>query len=207
VPPSRGEVTAWRTISSCKCDASIVEQRGPQRDRPFAVAGRPRGVQAAAVPVSDPDRPQHRRELRTAVAATAAAAVAGNGLVGRDALAWFRSLRRPRGMPSMPVFMVVGGVYYVLIGTVLYRSLERHDRRATRLAQTVLVLNEAWNVAFFGRRSTRNGFIGTVAFCVPLSALQVAVRHDPPSRRLVAAYGCWVAYDLWWSHRLWRLNP
>lgn len=107
----------------------------------------------------------------------------------------------------MPVFIVVGGTYYVLMGTVLYRSLQRRDRRATRLALAVLVLNEAWNAAFFGRRSTRNGFLGTVAFCFPLGALQLAVREDPPSRRLIAAYGSWVAYDLWWSHRLWRINP
>jgi tryptophan-rich sensory protein len=151
--------------------------------------------------------PDHSRELQAAVAATAAAAIAGNGLVGRDSLAWFRSLRRPRGMPSMGMFMVIGGAYYVLMGTVLYRSLRRRDRRATGLAVTVLVLNEAWNAAFFGRRSTRNGFLGTVAFCLPLGALHAAVRHDAASKKLVAAYGGWVAYDLWWSHRLWRLNP
>ena len=159
------------------------------------------------MPGAGSDPAERRRQLQLTLAATAAAAVAGNGLVGRESLAWFRSLHRPRGMPSMPVFMAVGGAYYVLIGTVLYRSMRRRDRRATRLAVAVLVLNEAWNAAFFGRRSTRNGFLGTVAFCLPLGALQAAVRHDAASRRLVATYGGWVAYDLWWSHRLWRLNP
>jgi translocator protein len=71
----------------------------------------------------------------------------------------------------------------------------------------VLVLNEAWNVAFFGRRSTRNGFVGTVAFTAPLAGLAAAVRHDPVSRRLVGGYAAWVVYDLWWSYRLWGLNP
>jgi tryptophan-rich sensory protein len=159
------------------------------------------------VPDSDFNRRLRRRELQAAVAATAAAAVAGNGLIGRESLAWFRSLRRPRGMPTMAVFMVVGGAYYLLMGTVLYRSLRRRDRRAARWAVAVLVLNEAWNAAFLGRRSTRNGFLGTLAFCLPLGALQAAVRHDATSKKLVATYGGWVAYDLWWSHRLWRLNP
>jgi tryptophan-rich sensory protein len=110
-------------------------------------------------------------------------------------------------MPPMPVFMAVGAAYYFLIGTVLYRSLLRRDDPATGLSLIVLALNEAWNVAFFGRRSTRNGFVGIVVFAAPLAALEVAVRDDPPSRLLVGAYGTWVIYDLWWTHRLWRLNP
>lgn len=78
---------------------------------------------------------------------------------------------------------------------------------ATVAAAAMLVLNEAWNIAFFGARSTRNGFVGTVAFTGPLTALGMAVRHDPVSRDLIGIYGAWVAYDLWWSHQLWRLNP
>lgn len=105
------------------------------------------------------------------------------------------------------MFMAVGVAYYLAMGVVLYRSLQRRDEAATVLAVGVLVLNEAWNVAFFGRRSTRNGFVGTVAFTAPLAGLGIAVRHDPVSRRLVEVYAGWVAYDLWWSHRLWKLNP
>ncbi len=150
---------------------------------------------------------ERRQPLLVAAAATGIAAVVGNGFIGRESLAWFRSLRRPRGMPSMPVFMAVGAVYYLAMGTVLYRSLRRRDRRASGLALGVLVLNEAWNVAFFGRRSTRNGFVGTVGFTVPLVGLAAAVRHDPVSRSFVGGYAGWVGYDLWWSYRLWRLNP
>jgi len=147
------------------------------------------------------------RPLLVASTATVVAAVVGNGFVGRESLAWFRSLHRPRGMPSMPVFMAVGAAYYLAMGTVLYRSVRRGDRAATGLALGVLVLNEAWNVAFFGRRSPRNGFVGTVAFAGPLTGLGIAVRHDPLSRGLVGGYAGWVAYDLWWSYGLWKLNP
>jgi tryptophan-rich sensory protein len=159
------------------------------------------------VTTSDRFASKNRRPLLVAATATGVAAVVGNGFVGRESLAWFRSLRRPRGMPSMPVFMFVGAAYYVAMGTVLYRSLRRHDHRASGLAVGVLVLNEAWNVAFFGRRSTRNGFVGTVAFTAPLTGLLTAVRHDPMSRNFVGGYAAWVAYDLWWSYRLWQLNP
>ena len=137
-----------------------------------------------------------------------AAAVLGNTFVGRDAMRWFRKLHTPRWQLPMPGFIVVAGVYYVLIGYVLARSLDRGDRRSTGLAMSVLIGNEAWNAAFFGRRSTRDGFFGLLGFLMPLAALHRSVRDDAPSRRALMPYTAFVLlYDLPWSYRLWRLNP
>jgi tryptophan-rich sensory protein len=141
------------------------------------------------------------------VTATTVAALAGNALIGRDDLAWLYGLRRPRMQLPLPAFAAVGAVYYVLLGCVLYRATDRRDRTATRLALTVLALNEVWNLAFFGRRSTRTGFLGILAFLVPLSALQIAVREDRVSSLLLAPYTAWViGYDVPWTAQLWRLN-
>ena len=104
-------------------------------------------------------------------------------------------------------FATVGVVYYVLLGCVLYRAADRRDRVATRLALVVLVLNEVWNVGFFGQRSVRTGFFGILAFLVPLVALQIAVSKDRRSSLLLAPYTAWViCYDVPWTLRLWRLN-
>lgn len=138
---------------------------------------------------------------------SAVAAVAGNAFLGQDSLAWFKGLRRPKGMVPMPAFYAVGGLYYALMTTVTTRALDRDDRRAVALATTVLAGNEIWNYAFFGRRSTGWGLAGTVAFLVPLTALRRAVAADPTSARLVEVYGAWVAYDVYWAYGLWRLNP
>src|SRR3954452_22003412 len=82
---------------------------------------------------------------------------------------------------STSAFAVVGIAYYVIIGVVIYRSSDRRDSTTTRLALVVLVLNEVWNVAFFGGRSTRNGFAGIVLFLIPLLRLQLSLRRDPTS--------------------------
>ncbi|MBA3741331.1 hypothetical protein [Sporichthya sp.] len=42
----------------------------------------------------------------------------------------------------------------------------------------VLAGNEVWNAFFFGRRSTRDGFYGVLAFLPPLALLQTAVAGD-----------------------------
>ena len=139
---------------------------------------------------------------------TVAAAVLGNAFVGRDSLSWFTALRRPGMQVPMPAFVTVGGLYYVALGTVTYRAVVREDRQAYRLALAVLAGNEVWNVVFFGRRSTRAGFLGIVAFMLPLGLLQARVATDRFSTMALTPYTAWVVgYDLPWTYRLWRLNP
>jgi tryptophan-rich sensory protein len=147
------------------------------------------------------------RPVLTAVAATTAAAVIGNAQIGKDDLAWLQGLRRPRMQLPLAGFAAVGIAYYVLLGSVLYRATDRRDRTATRLALVVLALNEVWNTVLFGRRSLLGGFVGILAFLVPLAALQVAVSRDRTSSLLLAPYTAWViGYDVPWTLQLWRLN-
>ncbi len=148
------------------------------------------------------------RPVLIAAGATVTAAVAGNALISKDDLAWLRGLQRPRMQLPLAGFAAVGVVYYLLMGVVLYRAADRRDSTATRLALVVLVLNEVWNVGFFGRRSVRTGFFGILAFLVPLTALQIAVSNDRGSSMLLAPYTAWViCYDVPWTLQLWRLNP
>ncbi|MDI3422707.1 tryptophan-rich sensory protein [Streptomyces sp. B-S-A12] len=69
-----------------------------------------------------------------------------------------------------------------------------------------MVGNEAWNGLFFGRRSPRAGFVGMIAFAVPLLALLAVVAEDPLSLILVGIYFAWVLYDIAWTRALWRLD-
>ena len=149
-----------------------------------------------------------RRPLVDTVVPVVAAAVLGNAFVPRESQRWFRRLRQPKLAIPFPAFVTVGAVYYVLLGVVRYRAVAHEDVVASRLALTVLALNEGWNAVFFGRQSTRNGFFGVLAFTVPVIALQKAVADDRISKLALAPYTAWVlAYDVPWSYRLWRLNP
>ena len=140
--------------------------------------------------------------------ASGAAALLGNAFIGAGALRWFRGLAGPRWQLPIPGFVAIGGAYYLVLGYVLARSVDRRDRRSTACALSVLVANEAWNVALFGRRSTRNGLLGALAFLVPLGGLQLSVWRDPQSRYALLPYtGFVLLYDLPWIYRLWRLNP
>jgi translocator protein len=147
------------------------------------------------------------RPLKVTLAATLGAAVAGNALIRKDDLAWMNDLQRPAMQISLPQFAAVGAAYYGILGTVLHRATDRRDTTSAQLALVVMASNEAWNVAFFRRRSTLSGLLGILAFTVPLGALQVSVRKDRTSSAVLAAYTGWViGYDIPWTYQLWRLN-
>ena len=150
---------------------------------------------------------RYSRRLRS-VAPTMAAAVLGNVFVRQDDLKWFKALQSPRMQIPLPASFVVGGLYYLSIGTVLHRSTIRDDSATYRLGLVVLAGNEIWNYLFFGRRSTRGGFLGVLGFAVPVCVLQVALVNDCRSALAFAPYTAWViGYDIPWTYRLWRLNP
>jgi tryptophan-rich sensory protein len=149
-----------------------------------------------------------RRSVLKACACTGGAAVAGNAFIGKEAMGWFRGLTAPRWQLPLPAFLVVGALYYGVLGYVLARSIDRRDARSTAWCLSVLVGNEAWNAAFFGRRSARAGVVSLCAFLVPLLALQRSVAGDARSRTALAPYTAYVLlYDVPWMYRLSRLNP
>lgn len=149
----------------------------------------------------------NRRPLTVTVASTLGAATLGNAFISTEDLAWLQSRRRPRMQMATPAFAVVGIIYYVIMAVVIYRASDQRDSATTRLALVVLVLNEVWNLAFFGGRSTRNGFAGIMLFLVPLLRLQLSLRRDPRSAVVLAPYTTWVlCYDLPWTFQLWQLN-
>ena len=149
-----------------------------------------------------------RRSVITSASVTLAAAMLGNAFVGKDALEWFRGLKRPRLQMPMPGFLAVAAAYYTIMGYVLARGIDRRHASMIAWAVAVLIGNEGWNGLLFGKRSTRAALLGIVAFLIPLSLLQWSVRSDRRARWALLPYSMFVTvYDLPWAYRLWRLNP
>lgn len=122
------------------------------------------------------------------------AAVVGNGFVGRSSLRWFSQLRRPAMQVPLPVFMVVGGVYYVLMGLVLHRARLNQDTVLRDRTYLVLAGNELWNACLFGSRNTGAGFVAMIAFVPPVLSCSSARTATPGHVRRSASTrpGCWL---------------
>ncbi len=150
--------------------------------------------------------------LLAAVALPVVVAVFGTVLVGRSGLEWYEELKKPGFLVPLGIFYLVGALYSVLFAVVLYRVLScvgdpRGMALSLGLALGVMLLNELWNYAFFGLRSTLAGFLGIVVFLALLTALMAALRrYERFSAVLLVPYYLWVLYDLAWTYELWRLN-
>jgi translocator protein len=136
-------------------------------------------------------------------------AVLGNAFVG-EGLKWFKGLAKPKLLVPMGVFYVVGLIVYVVDAIILYRALSIiQEGKGLVFVLTIIVMiaNELWNYLFFGRRSTFAGFVGIIAFLLPLTILQIVLfRFDLFSAWLLLPYYAWVVYDLVWTFALWKLH-
>jgi hypothetical protein len=74
------------------------------------------------------------RPLALTLTCTLAAATIGNSFISKEDLVWLETRRRPRMQISTSAFAVIGLVYYVIMGVVIYRASDRRDSATTRLA-------------------------------------------------------------------------
>lgn len=147
-----------------------------------------------------------------AFAICVAGAVLEGALAGRGVRARFAELRQPPFSPSLTVWFLIGGVYYVICFVLLYRLLGSALPSATHKAAFVLLLvlmaaNALWGFLFFRRRDLRLSFLAFLPYgLVGIALALVLVVIDPTSALVLIPYLFYLGYAAWWSRRLWILN-
>lgn len=157
-------------------------------------------------------RQLRQHPLATAIVTCLATIALGTLLVGDGLETWYPTLEKPKFLIPLWAFYLVGVLYYLMFGTVIFRILTRVEpirvqRRLLSLAISIMLLNELWNFVFFGWQSTLAGFVGIVPFLIPLLVLTFQlIRRERLSGILLVVYCGWVLYDLVWTYALWQLN-
>lgn len=142
-----------------------------------------------------------------------AAAIAEGLLSGTGVKARIAELRNPRFGPTVWMWVSIGIAYYVLF-FLLVRSLLTEKPigywtgTAIVLTALLLILNASWNWVFFRKKNLRWSFL----FFGPYMtfALLLAIVLQRLGNPLFPWYLLYLAYlvcAMWWSYRLWRLNP
>ncbi len=141
------------------------------------------------------------------VSASLEGLAAGRGVARR-----FAELRLPRYSPPLPLWIVIGLLYYAICFYVSYRLLSGGVGWSPRGAAFALLLvlmslNVIWNVVFFRRRNLRASYFGFWPYVVVAVALLVVLRYtDVQAAWVFLPYVIYLAYATWWGYRLWRLN-
>jgi translocator protein len=145
-------------------------------------------------------------DIAVAVAAPLIAVMLGNlsgAASGGEARDWYRSLNLPWFAPPGMVFGVAWTILYVLIGLAFWRlirlapggHLDEWRRWAIGLFVVQLLINLAWNPAFFQSRSP---LVGVVIILPLLALIALTVRAswmvDRKAGLLLLPYLVWVVY-------------
>lgn len=138
-------------------------------------------------------------------------AVVGGLLAGNAVKDWYPILKKPAYSISIPVFMVVGFIYYIICGFILYRLLTQTGSERTLslvLLLGMMAFNEIWNYLFFGLKSPLIGFISLVIYTGVAVALYFSLRvADVTASYALIPYLLWLLYDIAWIYGIWRMNP
>lgn len=133
---------------------------------------------------------------------------AGGGI--RQRLA---ELRGPRYVPPLWGWIAIGGFYYVMCFTVLYRLFSIAPEVALRnaavaLALSLMLINAFWNFFFFRTRILFHAFLIGVPYTgFALILFGLLLRLDGIAATWLAPYLIYLCYANRWGYRIWKLNP
>jgi tryptophan-rich sensory protein len=144
-----------------------------------------------------------------ALSATLESLFAGSGIKQRLA-----SLRLPSYAVPFWGWMVIGGLYYVICFSVLYRLFllpSSHGRAAAfALIGAFMFINALWNYFFFRTRNLFHAYV----LGLPYSAVAISLFLLLLLRLDAVAAWCLLPYLLYlffyanlWGYRIWKLNP
>lgn len=132
---------------------------------------------------------------------------AGGGMGQRMA-----ELRKPRFVPPLWGWIVIGAFYYGMCFAVLYRLFALPPTGAFRnvaiLGTSLLMLiNAGWNWLFFRTRNLRHAFLVGVSYtAVALALFFLLLAIDGIAAAWLAPYLLYLGYANFWGYRLWKLN-
>ena len=132
-------------------------------------------------------------------------------LSGKQPRQRFKQLRLPRYSPPFWAWILIGGFYYIICFTVLYRSLvlplTTYKSISVLVLLTLMSTNVAWNWVFFRARNLFLSYMAFIPYCVlALLLFVLLLQFDQVSAWFVFPYLLYLVYANLWSYKLWKLN-
>ncbi len=122
-------------------------------------------------------------------------------------------LNKPRLVPPLWGWIVIGGFYYVMCFAVLYRVFAlpvNTPLRKTAIALMLILMsiNAGWNWFFFRSRNLFYAFlIGLPYSVIAMVLLAVLFDADRAAALWLAPYLIYLCYANVWGYSIWKLNP
>lgn len=144
-------------------------------------------------------------------AVCAVAAALEGACAGRKVKSFFSTLKFPPYSAPLWVWSIIGGVYYLIFGFVVYWLLRLHSSTLRSAALTLvlfmMIVNALSNYVIFRARNLHLSFIIGCLFPVMDVALFLClVQLDTPAAWSLVPYLIYRVYAVWWGYKLSELN-
>jgi tryptophan-rich sensory protein len=144
-------------------------------------------------------------------AVCAVAAALEGACAGSKVKSFFSTLKFPPYSAPLWVWSIIGGVYYLIFGFVVYWLLRLHSSTLRSAALTLLVfmmiVNALSNYVIFRARNLHLSFIIGCLFPVMDVALFLClVQLDTPAAWSLVPYLIYRVHVVWWGYKLSELN-
>ncbi len=131
--------------------------------------------------------------------------------VSKKGKQWFESLKQPRFALPFSAWYFIGGLYYLICGTIAYRLFQDKESGHFKLTLLLLVLmmlgNALPNLFLFKQKSLRKFYLSGIPFSIILAALYFQLLMvDTFSSWILFPYFLWLIYDFYYFHNLMKLN-
>ena len=147
-----------------------------------------------------------------AIALCAAAAALEGVFAGRGVRQRLAELSLPRYSPPLSVWFVIGGLFYAMCFTVLYRLFRLPASRSRDLALALILgmmlMNALWNFAFFRMRAPFLSFVAFLPYALlAVMLLVLTLTLDRIAAWALLPYVLYLVYALAWGYGVWQRNP
>lgn len=151
--------------------------------------------------------------ILTAVLICLAAAALEGICAGSNFKSFFASLRLPRFSAPLWVWSIIGAVYYLTFGYVLY-SVLRLDQVSSLKSATIalvvgmMIINALSNYVIFRLRDLRRAFfIGALFPILDVALLAAVWQLDSTTAIFLIPYLVYRIYAVYWGYAIWKANP
>lgn len=143
------------------------------------------------------------------VAICIGAAVLEAVCAGTNVKAVLTGFRQPRFSAPLWVWSIIGALYYVIFGFVIYRlwRAEPGVSPALILIVAMMTANSLSNYVIFRARNLRANFVIGAMFPIPdVLLFAILLRIDSTAAVALVPYLVYRAYGVWWCYALWKAN-
>lgn len=131
---------------------------------------------------------------------------------GKNVKPFFSQLKFPPYSAPLWVWTIIGGVYYLIFGFIIYRFLILDNDSWLKYATLALILfmmvvNALTNYVIFRARNLHLSFIiGNLFPLLDLTLFACLLQLDSIAALSLVPYLIYRIYAVWWGYALWKAN-